>query len=162
TAGEACLLLKGADALYPSREWLNDALCVLTAAARERVAGRVQYHGATFSARQMASLMRAADCYVAPYLAEGFNLPVLEAAASGVPIICTGGGPTDDFTEPLFATRIDSRIVPVSIDRNQSGDMLAPDLAHLISSMRDAVADPDHMHTRGMGGVRYVAERYTW
>src|SRR5262249_4162637 len=92
----------------------------------------------------------------------GFNLPVLEAAASGVAIICTGGGPTDEFTEPSFATRIDSRIVPAAIDRYQSGDMLAPDPGHLIATMRDAVDDPERTRQRGMIAARFVTERYSW
>ena len=35
----------------------------------------------------MANLMRAADCYVSPYRAEGFNMPVLEAMACGTPVL---------------------------------------------------------------------------
>jgi glycosyltransferase involved in cell wall biosynthesis len=37
-------------------------------------------------------LYGAADCYVSPYRAEGFNLPVLEAIACGTPVIVTRGG----------------------------------------------------------------------
>ena len=44
------------------------------------------YTGGTYSCDKMADLYRAADVYAAPYRAEGFNLPVLEAAACGVPV----------------------------------------------------------------------------
>ena len=37
-------------------------------------------------------LYHAADVLVSPYKAEGFNLPVLEAAASGLTVIVTLGG----------------------------------------------------------------------
>lgn len=53
--------------------------------------------------------LQASDVYVAPYLGEGFNLPVLESVACGTPVIVTSGGPTDAFTAPAFATRIPSR-----------------------------------------------------
>jgi len=41
---------------------------------------------------QLSGLYAAADCYASPYLAEGFNLTPLEAAACGTPIVVTGGG----------------------------------------------------------------------
>lgn len=34
---------------------------------------------------------------------QGFNLPVLEAAACGTPVVVSRGGPTDDFTHPSWA-----------------------------------------------------------
>ena len=45
----------------------------------------------------MAALYNLADAYVTPYHAEAFNMPALEAAACGVPLIVPRGGPTDDF-----------------------------------------------------------------
>jgi len=57
---------------------------------------------------QLNGLYNAADCYVSPYRAEGFNLPPLEAAAAGVPIIVTKGGSTDDYVDESFALTIES------------------------------------------------------
>lgn len=57
---------------------------------------------------QLNGLYNAADCYVSPYRAEGFNLPPLEAAATGCPIVVTKGGATDDYFEPLFGNQIES------------------------------------------------------
>lgn len=156
------LLLKGADALYPSQDLLRSALNALPAAARERVASRLLYQGSTFSMRQMATFMRAGDCYVAPYFAEGFNLPVLEAAACGLAVICTAGGPTDDFTDPSFASRISSRVVPARVGATQTGDALLPDHADLVERMRDAARDAGRTRGRGAIGASWVAERYTW
>ena len=51
-------------------------------------------------------LYGAADCYVSPYRAEGFNLPVLEAIACGTPVIVTRGGATDDFCDDDVAIRV--------------------------------------------------------
>ena len=58
---------------------------------------------------QLNSLYNSADCYISPYRAEGFNLPPLEAAAAGVPIIVTKGGSTDDYVDPSFALQIESK-----------------------------------------------------
>ena len=82
------LVLKGVDALYPSKNFVREVLDGLAASAREAVASRLVYEGRTLSMRGIAHLLRGADCYVSPYRAEGFNLPVLEAMACGVPILC--------------------------------------------------------------------------
>jgi len=46
---------------------------------------------------QLNCLYNAADAYVTPYRAEGFNLPALEAQSCGTPVVATRGGATDDF-----------------------------------------------------------------
>ncbi|MDQ6621007.1 MAG: glycosyltransferase family 4 protein [Pseudomonadota bacterium] len=158
----ARLLLKGADALYSSRDSLRAALTALPASARERVASRLLYQGSTFSARQMATFMRAADCYVAPYFAEGFNMPVLEAAGCGVPVICTEGGPTDEFTTFDFASRVTSTPIEVALDHGQTGDALQPDYEHLVQCMVSAASDPEATQARGVAAARHVAQNYTW
>ena len=48
------------------------------------------------------------DCYVSPYLAEGFNLTPLEAAACGTQIVVTKGGSTDDYFDPCLGYQIES------------------------------------------------------
>ena len=162
TEPDAWLLLKGADGLYPSKELLQASMMELPTAARERVASRLIYRGETYSSRNMAAFMRAGDCYVAPYRAEGFNMPVLEAAASGIAVICTAGGPTDEFTLPSFAARIRSHIVPQPLGPTQTGEALSPDLGHLIELMREAAADRATTQQRGAAAAQYVAQRLTW
>ena len=57
---------------------------------------------------QMNVMYGIADCYVSPYRAEGFNLPVLEAMTCGTPVIVTQGGATDDFVDPRNSRTIES------------------------------------------------------
>ena len=45
--------------------------------------GYLEYMGDQLSSTEIANLLGAADVYVSTYKAEGFNLPVLEAAAVG-------------------------------------------------------------------------------
>jgi glycosyltransferase involved in cell wall biosynthesis len=159
---ETRLVLKGADDLYASRELLHALLDALPAADREAVASRVIYLGDRRSSREMADLLRAADFYVSPYLAEGFNLPVLEAAACGVPVICTAGGATDDFTDPSFAWRISSRLAKVRADIGGVGDVMQPDLEHLILLLRRAISVRDEARSMGAAGAAHVARNFTW
>ncbi len=161
-APEATLVLKGVDDLYASNDLLRRTLDKLSADVRQAVEGRLIYVGERKPTQWMAELTRAADFYVAPYLAEGFNLPVLEAAACGVPIICTAGGPTDEFTDPAFAWRIRSRRVGVRVYGGQIGEGLKPDLDHLIELMREAARDRDRARVLGALAAEYVGSRFTW
>jgi glycosyltransferase involved in cell wall biosynthesis len=156
------LVLKGADDLYRSRDLLERVVAGLSAADRDAVTSRLVYIGERQSAQEMADLVRAADCYVSPYLAEGFNLPVLEAAACGVPVICTAGGATDDFVDASFAWRIRSRLDWMRIDLGFVGEVLQPDVEHLTELMSLAASDPDQARRRGRAGAEHVAARFTW
>jgi glycosyltransferase involved in cell wall biosynthesis len=156
------LLLKGTDALYPSRHLVSEVLTDLPASARATVAPRLIYEGRTMSAKVMADLLRAADCYVSPYRAEGFNMPVLEAMACGVPVVCTAGGPTDEFTDPAFAWRIESRAHKVELDEVHQGDSLEPELDHLVAIMSEAARDRGATRARGLLAAQHARERFTW
>ena len=161
-APEVRLVLKGADGLYPSREFVSAALNELPPAARDKVVRRMIYIGGTYSCDKMADLYRACDVYVAPYRAEGFNLPVLEAAGCGLPVICTAGGPTDEFTDATFCARIRSRLDRPDSGGDPAGDALAPDPEHLLELMTSATRDRDAWRDMGSHGARHVRSRYTW
>ena len=68
-------------ALYPSRDFVNAALDELSAAARDAVIRRMIYTGGTYSWARWPICIALRTSMSAPYRAEGFNLPVLEAAA---------------------------------------------------------------------------------
>jgi glycosyltransferase involved in cell wall biosynthesis len=156
------LLLKGADALYSSREHVREVLDDLPARAREIASSKLIYSGDTYSSPMLADVIRAADVYVAPYRAEGFNMPVLEAAACGTPVICTAGGPTDEFTEESFARRIRSRSARIQLSSADIGDCLEPDPDHLVELMREALRERDDAPQHGAIGADHVARSLTW
>jgi glycosyltransferase involved in cell wall biosynthesis len=128
----ALLLLKDQRGLYP---WNGSAAI---AEARQLHPGKlddlgpdhVGVIGTSLTLAQLAALYGAADGYVSPYRAEGFNIPPLEAAACGLPIAVTAGGPTDDYAHDSFALKLPSR--PGEI--NGAG-CLEPELDALIEAM---------------------------
>jgi glycosyltransferase involved in cell wall biosynthesis len=87
----------------------------------------------SLSISNMASIYNIADCYVSPYLAEGFNAPVLEAIACGTPVIVTSGGPTDEFVSTKVGVKINSQAVESFM--GVEGSFLIPDVDHLVSLM---------------------------
>ena len=107
------------------------------------------------SVADMARLVQSADAYVSPYRAEGYNLPVLEAAAAGLPVLCTAGGATDDFTAPDFALRIEAAL-------DEQARVLSPSLDHLIVLLRKCVEDAAWRDGARSAGPVFVARGHTW
>jgi glycosyltransferase involved in cell wall biosynthesis len=60
-------------------------------AERTGLAGRIEFRGHV-SQEELAALYRGAACLVFPSRYEGFGLPVLEAMASGTPVVATTAG----------------------------------------------------------------------
>ncbi|MEG4861445.1 glycosyltransferase family 4 protein [Microcoleus sp. K1-B6] len=159
---DARLVLKGSELLYPSRDEIAEACrVVLNDTERSRVLPRLIYTGSQLSFAQIAEFYQAADAYVSPYLAEGFNLPVLEAAACGLPVICTAGGPTDDFTRSDFAQQIESKFTAVASD-GETLFILAPEWEHLTELMQGAIKQPGLAAKAKVAGPAFVAENFTW
>ena len=158
---DARLILKGVDGLYSSRSLLLKALRTLPVKDQQVVLEKMTYIGDALSNRAMATLYQVADAYVSPYRAEGFNIPVLEAAACGIPVICTRGGPTDDFVTDEFARRIDSRLLKINVDGKEA-IRLEPDLANLIALMISTIEDLSWHKYANAAGPCHVSAHYTW
>lgn len=95
---------------------------------------------ATLSIEQLRQLYCIADYYVSPYRAEGFNLPVIEAIASGTKAIVTDGGSTDDFCDAHTSIKIPSaKLTGQTVFGHYVGAYLQPDLAALIGIMGDCI-----------------------
>jgi glycosyltransferase involved in cell wall biosynthesis len=131
-------------------------------------AGALVHLDADLDDDDMAGLYRSCDVLVHPYRGEGFAMPVLEAMASGLPVIHTAGGPTDEFCPPQAGWRIRSHRQPLPggrVDRYETvGEpwMLEPDPAHLAELLREAAAaGTDDLARRGAVG-RSAALHFGW
>jgi len=156
------LLLKGLDSLYSSRRSFEAQFAGLAPEVARAVASRLRYVGDRLSYAGMARLYQASDCYLSPYVGEGFNLPVLEAAACGLPVICTAGGPTDDFVTEDFALQIASTLEPVAVSDTPNAMGLLPDPDHLIHLMLCVTDDAEFRELARTAAPKYVGERFTW
>lgn len=155
------LLLKGSDPLYSSASKLGQLMSKLPAADRSLVESRLVYVGDVLPMSKMAALYSAADVYVSPYRAEGFNLPVLEALAAGLPVICTSGGSTDDFASPDYAWRISSSVVPATF-AGEAVKQLRPKIDHLVELMMQSIDRQDWRMRVAHEAPRYVRSQYSW
>jgi glycosyltransferase involved in cell wall biosynthesis len=122
----------------------------------------IRYSGRNLSVGEIGKLYRASDCYVSAYRAEGFNLPVLEALASGVTPIVTAGGSTDDFCPDHLSLKVSSTLTPTPASINDGGRYLEPGFESLVDCLRRAVQDDALRGRVAAEGPRWVAERFTW
>ena len=96
------------------------------------------------------------DCYVSPYLAEGFNLTPLEAAACGTQIIVTKGGSTDDYFDPCLGHQIES--TEKKIKTNFS--ICEPKLDSLVHILENKIINkPDKFKNNRS---EYVKKNFSW
>lgn len=115
------------------------------------------------SLAEMRLLYGAADCYVSPYRAEGFNLPVIESIVCGTPAIVTAGGPTDDFCCVGTALRIPSDRVPNSAyDSPVPGFHLEPNFDNLLEDMERAITGSAFSFEAFEAGRQRIISDYSW
>ncbi|HTW13124.1 MAG TPA: glycosyltransferase, partial [Solirubrobacteraceae bacterium] len=128
---------------------------------------RVELSDESLTESELAELFRSCDVLVHPYRGEGFGMPVLEAMASGLPVIVTAGGPTDEFCPSEAGWRI--RASRKQMDPAQLGQfspsstpwILEPELDHLIELLREADRDLAGRRARGRA-ARAAAEQLSW
>jgi glycosyltransferase involved in cell wall biosynthesis len=158
----AKLVLKGLDSLYPSKELLAKYIETFVQIDSKKIMQQLIYIGETLPFSKVAQLYQAADAYVSPYFTEGFNMPVLEAIACGLPVICTKGGSTDDFTTQDFALYIDSKLQEFQLDEHNTGLALFPEIEHLIELMTKVIENQTFIAQAHTTGPKFVAAGYTW
>jgi len=104
---------------------------------------------------ELNELYNISDCYVSPYRAEGFNIPPLEAAACGTPIIVTKGGSTDDYFNSRLGLQIESKLI-----HNQNNTMLDPNLDSLIECISSILHKTNKYDKKNAS--KYVHDNYNW
>ena len=132
------MLLRGGQGL-PSEEMLGDIVII----------------SENLDIEALRSLYNSCDAYVSPYRAEGFNLPPLEAAACGLPILVTAGGSTDDYFSAELGLQIDSQY-----HQWEGLHALDPSLDSLIAGIEQLMASAGAWG--GEDGSRLVHQRFNW
>lgn len=154
---KSVLFLKGLQDLYNTQHYLDQWLESIDESARARIKSRIFFTEAALPFTEINKLYNVADCYVAPYRAEGFNLPVLEAAACGLPSLVSAGGSTEDFTVASIGKKIETQLV-----RTPDRVYLAPKVDSLTQQMRAMVADDAFRAQVARAGPKHVAMNYRW
>ena len=182
--GSPCvrLVLKGQDSLYGASRELAKVLDTMEVErVKNGVASKVKLReeyeelaaqgklymdilGEELSHSELGDLMRGADLYVSPYRAEGFNLPVLEAAASGLPLVVTLGGATDEFTDASFTKYVKAaKVVGGHDNKSPLSIHLEPDTDALTKAIVEAVRDKEWRRRAAKSAATWVKNMpLTW
>ena len=129
--------------------------------------GRVLFlHNVVFPYLELGSLYRSADAYVSVSRGEGWDMPLIEAMACGLPAIATDWGAHRDFTNDAncFLLRIRGTL--------SAGDARCPyyagfswadpDPEHLAVLLRHVVEQRDEAAAKGARAAADVAASWTW
>jgi glycosyltransferase involved in cell wall biosynthesis len=122
---------------------------------------------------QIAELYRDCDVFVFPSKGEGWGLPLIEAAASGLPIITTMYSGQTEFLQPIDDSVLPVDYVLTSITcpdfrkaypdpDNNFGEWARPDVYSIAQSMTVAKKQHSDLQQRALKNSKFIRTQYTW
>ncbi len=114
---------------------------------------------------QLGSLYRSADCFLAASRGEGWDMPLMEAMACGLPAIATDWGAHTEFVHEGIAYPLRSRQTVPAVAKcpYYAGFSWAdPDPEHLRHLLREVYENRDEARRRGQAAAKEVAARWSW
>ncbi len=131
-----------------------------------RTGGRIAFlFNRDYPYHQMGVLYRSADCYVSATRGEGWDMPLMEAMACGLPSIATDWGSHADYHHDEIGYPLRNRgLIPAeSGNPNHIGGRWAdPDPEHLAHLLRHVYENRDQGRAKGARAAIEVAQRWTW
>lgn len=128
--------------------------------------GRISYlFNLEFEHYQLGSLYRSADCFVTASRGEGWDMPLMEAMACGLPAIATDWGAHQEFVHAGIAYPLQVRgTVPAraKCPYYEGFSWADPDPDHLRHLLREVYENQDEARRRGREAAREMAVRWTW
>jgi hypothetical protein len=118
-----------------------------------------------FPYHQLGSFYRSADCYVSAGRGEGWDMPLMEAMACGLPSLATDWGAHTEFVHEgiSYPLRVKKTIPAVAKCPYYKGFHWAePDSEHLRFLLRHVHENRDEARRKGEAAAREMAERWTW
>ncbi len=118
-----------------------------------------------FPRYQLGALYRSADCFVSASRGEGWNMPLMEAMACGLPAIATDWGAHREYLHEgiAYPLRIRAKVPAIAKCPYYAGYSWAdPDPEHLRHLLRDVYEHRDEARRLGRAAAREVAKKWTW
>jgi hypothetical protein len=149
-----------------NRQWERNVTAEVRALGLPSTGGRVAFlYNRDYPYSQMGTLYRSADCYVSASRGEGWDMPLLEAMACGLPAIATDWGAHREFVHDGIAwpLRIRGLVPAVSYNPNYEGFRWAdPDPDHLAGLLRHVFENRDEARAKGARAAAEMAARWSW
>jgi len=117
----------------------------------------------SYSNEELIALYRTASMVVLPSRGEGFGLPLIEAMATGVPVVATAYSGHLDFCRPDTAWLVDYKLSPSRAHVAGAFSLWAdPSIDDLASQMRAVLDDPDEARSRSRKAHTLLTNHFTW
>ena len=169
------LLLKGTGDLYNSKSFLEIYFSELMKAGvldkarmHNLLTNHIIFTDKTLSYEKINDLFNAADLYLSPYIAEGFNLTSLEALSAGTPVIVPITGSTKEYMEDIFNNGgekfiyyLNSKVIDVGNGRKQN-DIQIQDLLNCIVNNEIEIKSRSFRENSYSTMKKYITEKYSW
>jgi GT2 family glycosyltransferase len=128
--------------------------------------GRISYlFNLDFPHYQLGSLYASADCFVAVSRGVGWDMPLMEAMACGLPAIVSDWGAHQEFVHPgiAYPLRLRGTVPAVAKCPYYAGFSWAdPDPEHLRHLLREIYEHREEARERGLRAAEEMAARWTW
>lgn len=128
--------------------------------------GRITFlYNRDFPYHQLGSLYRSADCYISVGRGEGWDMPLMEAMACGLPTIATDWGAHTDFVHEgiSYPLRVSGTIPARALCPYYEGFSWAnPDPIHLSELLRHVYEDREEAAEKGRRAAAEMVEKWTW
>ncbi len=128
--------------------------------------GKISYlFNLDFPHAQLPMLYRSADCFLAVSRGEGWDMPLMEAMACGLPAIASDWSSHTEFVHDTIAyrLRVAGTIPAVAKCPYYAGFRWAQaDEAHLRTLLRHVFEHPDEARAKGAAAAREMAAKWTW
>ena len=165
------LMLKGMGDLYETQVFLETYLeefkkngVMKAAEVKNLLENHIIFTSKTLSYEQINNLFNSADLYISPYLAEGFNLTVLESLASGLPVLVPRTGSTKEFVENIYKNGgseyinyIDSEIMEIGMGAKQNNIILEDIIKSILKFEEKKKVEDRYLEMK-----EYIEKDYSW
>lgn len=118
-----------------------------------------------FPHAELPMLYRSADCFLAVSRGEGWDMPLMEAMACGLPTIASDWSSHTEFVNDAIAYRLAVAATVPAIAKcpYYAGFRWAQaDEGHLRALLRHVFEHPDEARAKGAAAAREMAAKWTW
>ena len=113
-----------------------------------------------FPHAQLPMLYRSADCYLAVSRGEGWDMPLMEAMACGLPTIASDWSSHTEFVHDSIAYRLKiAGLIPAVYE---GFHWARADEEHLRTLLRHVYENQDEARAKGAAAAREMAAKWTW